>query len=65
MEDNGTHETPIMHQDRIYRDMLYGDKPEYDEQGRLRPDNWELDPQTQAATEALINTITAENFNTQ
>ena len=64
MEDNGTHETPIMHQDRIYRDMLYGDKPEYDEQGRLRPDNWELDPQTQAATEALINTITAENFNT-
>lgn len=65
MEDNGTHETPIMHQDRIYRDMLYGDKPEYDAQGRLRPDNWELDPETQAATEALINTITAENFNTQ
>lgn len=64
MEDNGTHETPIMHQDRIYRDMLYGDKPEYDDQGRLRPDNWELDPQVQAATEALINSIDAENFNT-
>lgn len=62
MEDNGTHETPIMHQDRIYRNMLYGDKPEYDEQGRLRPDNWELDPEVQAATAALINTITAENF---
>lgn len=63
MEDNGTHETPIMHQDRIYRDMLYGDKPEYDEKGRLRPDNWELDPEVQAATEALIKKINGDNFN--
>ncbi|AZP05687.1 trans-2-enoyl-CoA reductase family protein [Jeotgalibaca ciconiae] len=63
MEDNGTHETPIMHQDRIYRDMLYGDKPEYDEKGRLRPDNWELDPEVQSATEALIKKINGDNFN--
>ena len=65
MVDNGTHETPIMHQDRIYRDMLYGDKPEYDAQGRLRPDSWELDPEVQAATEALIKEINADNFNTE
>lgn len=64
MEDNGTHETPIMHQDRIYREMLYGDKPEYDEKGRLRPDSWELDPEVQAATEDLIMKINGENFNT-
>ena len=63
MEDNGTHETPIMHQDRIYRDMLYGEKPEYDEQGRLRPDNWELDPKVQAAAETLIEKINGDNFN--
>lgn len=63
MEDNGTHETPIMHQDRIYRDMLYGDHPEYDEKGRLRPDSWELDPEVQKATEDLINKINADNFN--
>ncbi|UUX33580.1 enoyl-ACP reductase FabV [Fundicoccus culcitae] len=62
MEDNGTHETPIMHQDRIYRTMLYGNAPEYDDEGRLRPDNWELDPEVQAATEALIMTIDADNF---
>lgn len=62
MENNGTHETPIMHQDRIYRDMLYGDKPEYDEKGRLRPDNWELDPEVQSATEALIKKINGDNF---
>lgn len=63
MEDNGTHETPIMHQDRIYRDMLYGENPEYDEKGRLRPDNWELDPEVQAATEELIMKINGDNFN--
>ena len=63
MEDNGTHETPIMHQDRIYRDMLYGEKPEYDAKGRLRPDNWELDSEVQAEAEALIEKINGDNFN--
>src|SRR5699024_3620131 len=62
MEDKGTHETPTIHQDRIYRKMLYGNHPEYDEQGRLRPDNWELDPDVQAETEKLINKINADNF---
>lgn len=65
MAEKGTHETPIMHIDRIYRDMVYGDKPEFDEMGRLRPDNWELDSDTQAKTKALIEQITADNFNTE
>lgn len=63
MTDNGTHETPIVHQDRIYRDMLYGQNSEYDEKGRLRPDSWELNPEVQAATEALIEKINGDNFN--
>lgn len=63
MADNGTHETPIMHIDRTFRDMVYGDKAEYDELGRLRPDSWELDPQVQAQTEALIKEINEGNFN--
>lgn len=63
MTDNGTHETPIVHQDRIYRDMLYGNNSEYDEKGRLRPDSWELNPEVQAATEALIEKINGDNFN--
>lgn len=63
MEDRRTHETPIMHIDRIYRDMVYGDKAEYDDEGRLRPDNWELDPEVQADTEELIMTINNDNFN--
>lgn len=64
MTEKGTHETSIMHQDRIYRDMIYGEKAEYDEAGRLRPDNWELDADTQAKTKALIASINQENFNT-
>lgn len=63
MEEKGTHETPIMHQDRIYREMIYGDKAEYDEVGRLRPDSWELDDDTQAKTKELILKLNEENFN--
>lgn len=62
MEEEGTHETPIMHIDRVYRDMLYGDNAEYDEDGRLRPDSWELNEETQAKTKTLIGQINEENF---
>ena len=62
MEEQGTHETPIMHQDRIYREMIYGNKPEYDEFNRLRPDNWEVNSETQAKTKDLVLKINAENF---
>jgi len=65
MEDKGIHETPIMHQDRVYREMLYGDNPEYDDKGRLRPDSWELDPEVQAETEELIKKIDNDNFNSE
>lgn len=64
MSEKGTHETPIMHQDRIYREMIYGDKPEYDDEGRLRPDIWEIDSETQAETKELIMKLNEDNFNT-
>ncbi|MGV1004737.1 MAG: enoyl-ACP reductase FabV [Candidatus Nanopelagicales bacterium] len=62
MQEKGTHETPIMHKDRVLRTMLYGDAPEYDAQGRLRPDSWELDPATQARVSELVAQITPENI---
>ncbi|WP_423190387.1 enoyl-ACP reductase FabV [Alkalibacterium sp. f15] len=65
MAEKGTHETPIMHQDRIYREMIYGNKAEYDDVGRLRPDNWELDSDTQAKTKELILKLNEENFNSE
>ncbi|MGB3160080.1 MAG: enoyl-ACP reductase FabV [Carnobacterium sp.] len=65
MTEQGTHETPIMHQDRIYREMIYGDRAEYDEMGRLRPDNWEINSDTQAKTKELIQKLNADNFNSE
>jgi len=64
MQEKGTHETPIMHKDRLFRDMVYGNKREIDDHGRLRPDSWELDEDTQRKTIDLMNKITPENFNT-
>jgi len=61
MLEQGTHETPIMHKDRGFRDMLYGDAPHYDEKGRLRPDSWELSEEVQKATTELYNRITPDN----
>lgn len=65
MNDHGKHETPIMHKDRVFREMLYGDSPVYDDFGRLRPDSWELDTDIQKEVEILFNKITSENFKTE
>lgn len=64
MLGKGTHETPIMHKDRVFRTMLYGSDPEYDDKGRLRPDSWELDEDTQEKTKKLLGEITPKNFKT-
>ncbi|AZZ61269.1 trans-2-enoyl-CoA reductase family protein [Oenococcus sp. UCMA 16435] len=62
-EKTGTHETPIMHKDRLFRDMVYGNKRETDDHGRLRPDSWEQDPKVQKQVSELMAKITPENFN--
>ena len=62
MTDEATHETPIMHKDRVYREMIYGKHPIYDPKGRLRADHYELRPSTQAKTAALYQQINADNF---
>ncbi|MBA1392592.1 trans-2-enoyl-CoA reductase family protein [Lactobacillus sp. XV13L] len=64
MLKKGTHETPIMQKDRLFRDMVYGKKAQIDSRGRLRPDAWELDSDTQKQTVDLMNKITPTNFNT-
>ncbi|ERJ11827.1 enoyl-ACP reductase FabV [Haloplasma contractile] len=62
MAEKDLHETPIMHKYRFFKDMLYGNKREYDEQGRLRPDSWELREDVQEETKALLKQITPLNF---
>lgn len=64
MLEENTHETPIMHKDRVFRTMLYGNEANYDERGRLRPDSWELSDATQEKVNELMSKLTADNFKT-
>jgi enoyl-[acyl-carrier protein] reductase/trans-2-enoyl-CoA reductase (NAD+) len=65
MMDEATHETPIMHKDRVYRDMMYGDYPVFDDKGRLRADEYELRESTQRKVKKLFYEISNDNFNTK
>ena len=61
MKARGIHEGCIEQIDSLFRDSLYGQSPYFDEEGRLRADRKELDPEIQAAVGELwgkINTDT-------
>ena len=61
MKEQGSHEGCIEQVDGLFRESLYGAEPYLDEEGRLRADRKELDPQVQAAVAELwqdINTQT-------
>jgi enoyl-[acyl-carrier protein] reductase/trans-2-enoyl-CoA reductase (NAD+) len=49
--------------DSLFRDSLYGDQPRRDEEGRLRADDWELQPEIQELVTGLWNQATTENLN--
>lgn len=63
MMDEATHEIPIMHKDRVYREMIYGNKPIFDDKGRLRADGYELRASTQHKVEKIFHEIDKDNFN--
>jgi len=61
MKARGIHEGCIEQIDSLFRDSLYAENPYLDEEGRLRADGKELDPEIQAAVGELwgqINTDT-------
>ncbi len=62
MKEKGIHEGTIEQKQRLLKDMMYGGKPEFDNQRRLRPDNWEMRDDVQAEVEALWDKVTPENF---
>ncbi len=62
MKERGVHEGCIEQVDGLFRDSLYGAEPIMDEEGRLRADSKELDPQVQAAVAALWDQVTTENL---
>jgi len=62
MKEQGIHEGCIEQVDGLFRDSLYGAEPYLDEEGRLRADRKELDPEIQAAVAALWDDINTENL---
>lgn len=62
MKERGNHEGCIEQVDGLFRESLYGDQPYLDEEGRLRADGKELDPEIQAAVAALWQDINTETL---
>ncbi|NIE86946.1 MULTISPECIES: enoyl-ACP reductase FabV [unclassified Burkholderia] len=62
MKETGTHEGCIEQVYGLLHDTMYGSTPHIDEDGRLRADYKELDPQVQGKVQALWNQVTNENL---
>jgi enoyl-[acyl-carrier protein] reductase / trans-2-enoyl-CoA reductase (NAD+) len=63
MKNRGTHEDTIEQMDRLFRDSLYGNAdPQPDEAGRIRIDDWEMDPAVQAEVDTLWNKVDTGNL---
>lgn len=62
MKEQGTHEGCIEQIDGLFRDGLYGPNPTLDDEGRLRADGKELQPEVQGKVEALWDKVTTENL---
>lgn len=62
MKERGTHEGCIEQVDGLFRDSLYSSNPRLDDEGRLRADGKELDPEVQAAVAVLWEQIATDNL---
>jgi len=62
MKARGTHEGCIEQLYRLFTQCLYSDSPRTDEEGRLRVDELEMDPEVQSAVEAAWSDISTENL---
>ncbi|TGD74110.1 trans-2-enoyl-CoA reductase family protein [Mangrovimicrobium sediminis] len=62
MKERGVHEGCIEQVDGLFRDSLYSAQPFLDEEGRLRADRKELDPEVQAAVADLWQDINTETL---
>ncbi|MEM1404598.1 MAG: enoyl-ACP reductase FabV [Pseudomonadota bacterium] len=62
MKARGVHEGCIEQIDGLFRESLYGADPFFDDEGRLRADRKELDPDVQAEVGALWEQISTDNL---
>ncbi|MFT4826468.1 MAG: enoyl-[acyl-carrier protein] reductase/trans-2-enoyl-CoA reductase (NAD+) [Halioglobus sp.] len=63
MRERGTHEGCIEQVHGNFRDGLYNESPYLDDEGRLRADGKELDPEVQAAVGVLWEQINTDTLN--
>ena len=62
MKAQGTHEDCIEQMDRLFRDRLASGKPQPDEAGRIRLDDWEMAPAVQEPVARNWQAVTTENL---
>lgn len=62
MKETGTHEGCIEQVYGLFKDSLYGAAPHVDDEGRLRADYKELDPQVQKKVVELWDQVTNDNL---
>lgn len=62
MKEQGTHEGCIEQVYGLYKESLYGPNPIKDEEGRLRADYKELEPEVQAKVSALWEQVNNDNI---
>lgn len=65
MKAKGTHEDCIEQIVRLLNDRLYGDDLQLDAKGRIRVDDWEMEPEVQQAVADIWPGITSETLNAE
>ncbi|MBL6919248.1 MAG: trans-2-enoyl-CoA reductase family protein, partial [Puniceicoccaceae bacterium] len=62
MKAKGTHEDCIEQMVRLFNERVYGDDLQLDSAGRIRVDDWEMDPDVQQAVADIWPGITSETL---
>lgn len=62
MKAKGTHEDCIEQMVRLFNERLYGDDLQLDSAGRIRVDDWEMEPDVQQAVADIWPDITSETL---
>lgn len=62
MKAKGTHEGCIEQIVRLFKDRLYQGTLNLDQEGRIRVDDWEMDPEVQEAVASIWPNVTTENL---
>ena len=62
MKAEGTHEDCIEQMDRLFRERLCNGNPQPDEAGRIRVDDWEMQPAVQELVGQRWQEVNTENF---